>query len=51
MQALLKAIPKILRLQVVIMFVMLIISILLTSLLSGRFGRCDLSHTKLSVAQ
>ena len=48
-QALLKAIPNILRLQVVVMFVMFMISILMTSLLSGQMFNCNLSHTQLSV--
>ena len=47
-QSLYKALPQILRLQVVVMFFMFIISILLTTLLSGKFSRCDLDHTLLS---
>ena len=33
------------------MFVMFMISILLTTLLSGKLSKCDLSHTKLSIEQ
>ena len=39
------------RLQVVVFFVMFMISILLTTLLSGKMFRCDLSHTMLSAKQ
>ena len=39
------------RLQFVVSFVMFMISILLTTLLSGKLSRCDLRHTALSTAQ
>ena len=34
-----------------VLFILLMISILLTTLLSGKLYRCDLSHTTLSSAQ
>lgn len=43
--------PHILRLEIVVMFVMFMISILLTSLLSGKLFECDLGHTKLLARQ
>ena len=46
--ALFKAIPKIVRLQIIVCFMLFIFSILLTSQLSGKMFRCDLSHTALS---
>lgn len=51
MHALFKAIPNIMRLQVVVLFVMLMISILMTSLLSGQLSNCNLDHTMLSSSQ
>ena len=39
------------QLQIVVTFVMFMISILLTTLFSGKLSVCDLSHTKLSSAQ
>jgi hypothetical protein len=39
------------RLQVVVLFLIFMISILLTTLLSGKMFRCDLSHTVLSFKQ
>ena len=39
------------RLQVVVFFIIFMISILLTSLLSGKLFRCDLGHTDVSYAQ
>lgn len=47
-QSLFKALPQIMSLQIVVMFVIFMISILLTTLLSGKFFSCDLSHTPLS---
>ena len=49
-KALFKSIPQIMRLQVVVLFVIFMISILLTSLLSGKLYRCNLEHTGLSYA-
>ena len=46
--ALFRAIPEILRLEVVVLFIMFMLSILLTTLLSGKLYRCDLEHTNLS---
>lgn len=50
-KALFKAIPNIMRLQVVVLFVMLMMSILMTSLLSGQLSSCELGHTTLSTPQ
>ena len=50
-QSLFKALPDIFRLQVVVFFVMFMISILLTTLLSGKLSHCDLSLTTLTEPQ
>ena len=50
-RTLFKAFPEIMRLQIVVAFVMFMISILLTTLFSGKLSECDLSHTKLSATQ
>lgn len=50
-QALFKSVPQIMRLQVVVLFMLFMISILLTSLLSGKLHKCDTEHTGLSFAQ
>ncbi len=50
-EALYKSVPHIFRLYVVFLFVMFMISILLTTLLSGKLSKCDLGHTMLSVEQ
>ena len=48
--ALFKSLPQIARLQIIVFFFMFMISILMTSLLSGKMFRCDLLHTTLSYA-
>ena len=50
-KSLFKAFPQIIRLQIVVLFVIFMISILMTTLLSGKFHRCDLEHTSLSPKQ
>lgn len=50
-QSLFNSLPDIFRLQVVVFFVMFMISILLTTLLSGKLSYCDLSFTTLTEQQ
>ena len=49
-QSLFKSFPEIMRLQIVVVFMMFMISILFTTLLSGKMFRCDLENTELSFA-
>ena len=46
-----KAIPEIMNVQLVVLFMMFMISILMTTLLSGKFHYCDLEHTSLLYSQ
>lgn len=50
-QSLFKAFPRIMQLQLVVFFVMFMISILLTTLLSGKLFSCDMEHTNLGDRQ
>ena len=46
-----KALPQILRLHIVISFMMFMVSILMTTLLSGKLYSCNLGHTPLAYSQ